>query len=67
MGDGGAIIYHADGEADLRVRNWDRCFGLAEYEILTRHPMRIPSTVGYWSLKLRGEVGLVIRMEETST
>ena len=60
-------IYHADGEADLRVRNWDQCFGLAECEILTRHPVRIPSTVGYWSLKLRGEVRLVIQMEETST
>lgn len=58
---------HADEEVDLRVRNWDLCFRLAECEILTRYPVRRPSTGGYLSLKFRGEVGLVMQMGEPST
>lgn len=61
------FICHADEEVDLRVRNWDLCLRLAACEMLTRRPVRIPSTVGYLSLKFRGEVGLLMQMGETST
>ena len=57
------FICHADEEVDLRVRNWDLCLRLAACEMLTRHPVRIPSTVGYLSLKFRGEVGVLMQME----
>lgn len=45
--------------ADLRAGNQELCFGLAEFERPTRHPVGMPRAVGYLSLKLWGEVGLV--------
>lgn len=43
--------------ADLRAGNQELCFGLAEFERPTRHPVGMPRAVGYLSLKSGERLG----------